>query len=187
MPCKSLVQKRTLNLSKPQFEWIIVTAFSYLLFYFICHPSAQYTYRFLCVFSCPTHRLSEAEWRPGAGALSGRNLPLSHYLSSLPHAHAACSVGRGLRLCEAAASSHLPQSGFYGTAAAVWDWHSLSGMKTACIEGIYFLINSLTPWHSGRYKDLNVRISCLYHLKWYLTEGYTLWIQRKAICAAGIT
>lgn len=75
------------------------------------------------------YRLSETEWWPGAGALPGRYLPLSDHLSGLPHAHSARQAGWGLWLRKAATPSHLPQPGLHGTAAAVWDWRSLSGMK----------------------------------------------------------
>ena len=71
-----------------------------------------------CLFRT-AYRFSEAKWWSGAGALPGRYLPLCHHLSGLSHAHPACPAGGGLRLCEAAASGHLPQPGLHGTAAAV--------------------------------------------------------------------
>ena len=95
------------------------------------------------------YRLSEAEGRSGAGALPGRYLPLRHHLSGLPHAHAARQARWGLRLCEAAASRHLPQPGLHGAAAAVWDRRSLSGMRSraqsdwACFDWFSCLSSAL--------------------------------------------
>lgn len=75
------------------------------------------------------HRLGEAERRPGAGALPGGDLPLRHHLPGLSHAHAARQAGRGLRLREAAAPSHLAQPGLHGAAAAVRDRRAVQGVK----------------------------------------------------------
>lgn len=75
------------------------------------------------------HRLGETERRPGAGALPGRHLPLRHHLPGLPHAHAPRQAGRGLRLREAAAPSHLAQPGLHGPAAAVRDGRAVQGMR----------------------------------------------------------
>lgn len=82
-----------------------------------------------CNIVIPHHRLSETERRPGAGALPGRHLPLRHHLPGLPNAHATRQAGRGLRLREAAAPSHLAQPGLHGPAAAVRDGRVVQGMR----------------------------------------------------------
>lgn len=75
------------------------------------------------------HRLSETERRPGAGALPGGHLPLCHNLPGLPHAHEARQAGRGLRLREAAAPSHLAQPGLHGPAATIRDRRAVQRMR----------------------------------------------------------
>lgn len=74
-------------------------------------------------------RHGEAERRQGAGALPGWDLPFRHHLPGLSHAHAARQTGRGLRLREAAAPSHLAQPGLHGAAAAVRDRRAVQGLK----------------------------------------------------------
>lgn len=80
------------------------------------------------------HRLGEAQRRPGAGALPGGHLALRHHLPGLPHAHATRQAGRGLRLRQAAAPSHLAQPGLHGPAAAVRDGRAVPGMMMRMTE-----------------------------------------------------
>lgn len=140
---------------------------------------------FVSFSSVSTYRLGEAERWKGAGALSGRYIPFSHHLSGLPHAHSTCPAGWGVRLRQAAASRHLAKPGFHGTAAAVWDWCSVSGIKAQI--HLWNLTDSPASWHialdSLHYQDSNHMHKCVVGT----VEKFTLYIQRKAKCVAGIT
>lgn len=143
--------------------------------------------------SFSAYRLSETERRSGAGALPGRYLPLSNHLSGLPHAHSARQVGRGLWLRKAATPSHLPQPGLHGTAAAVWDWRPLSGMKNQAHSGRWNTHDFTFPpavvgivLDSEHYQDSGTNVLFVL-LKVVSFRSVCVIYSEIAMCAAGST
>lgn len=133
------------------------------------------------------HRLGETERRPSAGALPGRHLPLRHDLPGLPHAHATRQAGRGLRLREAAAPSHLAQPGLYGPAAAVRDGRAVQGMSLLLWwrkRGTLDIFATLALWALSDLRDVtNWNISGVSPANGSSQAAWTLHSENLRLCA----
>lgn len=70
---------------------------------------------------CCICRFNKREWWSSAGALSSRNLPVSHHLPGVPHSRSTCQSGRGLWLRKTPQTSHLTKLSFHGPTSSVRD------------------------------------------------------------------